>query len=355
MKFFAIRSALAIGLLIAPLACKREDGGAATRSNNPKTLSIYIWSEYLPQGVIDKFTAKTGIKVTVDTYENNEVLLSKLQSGVARYDLCVPSDYMVKTLINQKLIQAVDPAKVPNLKNIEARFLNRPFDPGNKYSVPYLWGTTGYGYNTQQIKEKLDSWAPMFDPKYSGKILMLNDAPECFAAALKSMGKSLNEKDSAVLRQAADKLKAQKKLVKTYNSEDYDNILASGDVWLAHAYNGQIAKLARREKGKFAYVLPKEGATVSMDGMCIPAKARNATAAMEFMNFVHEPEIAAEIVNGTNYAGTNEAAKKYINPEILNDPAVYPPPELLKNCEFMEDRGEMTQLIDRLWTEIKAQ
>jgi spermidine/putrescine-binding protein len=184
---------------------------------------------------------------------------------------------------------------------------------------------------------------------------MLNDAPECFAAALKSMGKSLNEKDSAVLRQAADKLKAQKKLVKTYNSEDYDNILASGDVWLSHAYNGQIAKLARREKGKFAYVLPKEGSTVSMDGMCIPAKARNASAAMEFMNFVHEPEIAAEIVNGTNYAGTNEAAKKYINPEILNDPAVYPPEELLKNCEFMEDRGEMTQLIDRLWTEIKAQ
>src|SRR5436190_22834848 len=162
MKPFAIWTALVISLLIAPLACKRDDGGSSAQASANKTLSIYIWSEYLPPAVIDKFTAKTGIKVTVDTYENNEVLLSKLQSGVARYDLCVPSDYMVKTLINQKLIQPIDPAKVPNLKNIEARFLNRPFDPANKYSVPYLWGTTGYGYNTQQIKEKLDSWAPMF-------------------------------------------------------------------------------------------------------------------------------------------------------------------------------------------------
>jgi spermidine/putrescine-binding protein len=184
---------------------------------------------------------------------------------------------------------------------------------------------------------------------------MLDDMRECFAVALKLGGQSLNARDEAALRQAAQLLKEQKKLVKTYNSSDYDNILASGDVILAHSYNGQIAKLAAREPGKFAYAIPKEGATVSMDGMCIPAKAKNVEAAHAFVNFIHEPRIAAQIVNGVNYASTNDAAKPFIKPEILNNPWIYPPDEALAKCEFMEDIGPAMQLMDRLWTEVKAQ
>jgi spermidine/putrescine-binding protein len=205
------------------------------------------------------------------------------------------------------------------------------------------------------VKGPIDSWKAVFDEKYSGQILMLDDMRECFAVALKSMGKSLNTTDPQTLRQAADLLKAQKKLVKTYNSNDYDNILKSGDVILAHGYNGQIAKLALAEPGKFAYVIPKEGATVSMDGLCIPAAAKHVEEALEFINFIHEPEINAEVVNHVNYASTNEAARKLIRPEILNNPWIYPPRAALANCEFMEDPGPAMELLDQLWTEIKAE
>lgn len=339
-------------IVIAALALAGCDKGGQAA---PKVLNLYIWAEYLPPSVIEQFTQRTGIKVNVDNYDSNETLLQKLQSGVADYDLCVPSDYMIRVLISEKLLQPIDRAKVPNFKNIDARFLHRSFDPENQYTVPYLWGTTGLGYNKLQVSGPIESWQAVFDEKYAGKILMLDDMRECFAAALKSMGQSLNTTDPAALEAAAKMLKAQKRLVKTYNSNDYDNILAAGDVAIAHGYNGQIAKLAAKEPAKFAYVIPKEGATQSMDGMCIPAKARHVEEALAFLNFIHEPQINAQIVNGVHYASTNEAARAFIQPEILNDPAIYPPAEMLKNCESMEDLGPATERMDRYWTEIKAE
>ena len=344
---------------IAAVACAAALIGALgqsrARAQEEKVLNLYIWSEYLPPSVLDKFTQRTGVKVKVDNYDSNETLLEKLQSGAAGYDLCVPTDYMIRILIREKLIQSIDAGKVTNLKNIGKHFLGRPFDPENKYCVPYLWGTSGIGYNKKAVTASVDGWSIMFDAKYRGKILMLNDMRECFAAALKSMGKSLNTKDEATLKQAAEKLKAQKKLVKTYDSDNYDGILKAGDVVLVQGYNGQMAKLGMENPDKFAYVIPKEGCTQSMDGMCIPAKAKHVRNAHLFLNFIHEPEINAEIVNGVSYASTNEAAKKFIKPEILNNPSIYPPEEALKNCEFMEDLGEATELMDKLWTEIKSQ
>ncbi|MCE9589483.1 MAG: spermidine/putrescine ABC transporter substrate-binding protein [Planctomycetes bacterium] len=343
---------LVLACLIAAVNLVGCDKPGAPREE--KVLNLYIWSEYLPQSVLDKFTQRTGIKVNVDNYDSNETLLAKLRSGVAEYDLCVPSDYMVRVLIAEKLILPIDHAKVPNLGNIDARFLSRGFDPGNRYSVPYLWGTTGLGYNKQQVTEPVESWKIVFDKKYAGKVLLLDDMRECFAVALKSMGKSLNSTDPADLEAAAKLLMAQKELVKTYNSNDFDNILAAGDVVLAHGYNGQLAKLAAKEPAKFAYVVPKEGATQAIDSLCILAKAKHSEAALAFINFVHEPEINAEIVNGVHYASPNTAARKFIHADILNNAAIYPSEETLKQCETMEDLGEATQAMDRYWTEIKA-
>ncbi|MCX5662442.1 MAG: spermidine/putrescine ABC transporter substrate-binding protein [Planctomycetota bacterium] len=318
-------------------------------------LNLYIWSEYIPPAVLEEFTKRTGVKVNVDNYDSNETLLQKLQSGVVDYDLCVPTDYMIKILIEQKLLRPLDAARLPNLKNVDPRFLKRGFDPEQRFCVPYLWGTTGVGYNKQSLPGGVEGWGAMFDPANKGKILMLDDMRECFAAALKSMGKSLNSTNADDIKAAAELLKKQKALVKTYNSSDYDNILASGDVSLAQGYNGQIAKLAAKEPAKFAYVIPKEGTTWSMDAMCIPVKAQNPDAAVAFLNFILEPEIAAQIVNGVNYASTNAAAKAFIKKEILENPAIYPPADLLKKCEAMEDLGEATSLMDRYWTEIKAE
>lgn len=332
--------------LLAVTGCAKKDANK---------LNIFIWSAYLPDEVIAKFEEKTGIDVQYDTYDSNEALEAKLQSGVADYDLVVPSDYMVRRLIKQSLIQAIDHAKIPNMSNLDPRFLDNNFDPGNKYSLPYFWGTTGLGYNKQNVTTPVDSWAIVFDEKQKGKILMLDDMRECFAVALKFLGKSLNEKDPAVIKQAADLLKQQKALVKTYNSGDFANILASGDVDLAHGYNGQIAEVVANEPERLAYVVPKEGGTFWMDNMCIPVKSRNAEAAYAFLNFINEPEIAAEIVNTVSYAGANSAAKPFIEASILEDQAIYPVDEVIARCEFIEDVGDAVSLYDQYWTEIKAQ
>ncbi|HSG38035.1 MAG TPA: spermidine/putrescine ABC transporter substrate-binding protein, partial [Thermoanaerobaculia bacterium] len=223
------------------------------------------------------------------------------------------------------------------------------------HSVPYLWGTTGIGYDKQKVKEPVDSWRALFDERYAGRILMLDDPREAFGAALKLMGRSINEKDPAVLRQAAERLKRQKALVRTYNSSDFANLLAAGDVDVAHGWNGELAEAVANAPDRLAYVVPKEGGTLWIDNVTIPKTARNLDAAYKFLDYVMEPAVAAKIVNGVHYAGANQAALPLIDAKIRNDPAIYPPQEVLDRCELIEDLGKTTQLIDELWTEIKAQ
>jgi spermidine/putrescine-binding protein len=343
-----------LALALAAAAC----GGGAEQAAAPAEagrLNIYIWSEYLPQEVIDQFSRETGIEVNFDLYDSNEALLQKLQSGVADYDVVVPSDYMVKILILEGLIQPLDHGRLPNRANLDPRFLDKPFDPGNRYSLPYFWGTTGLGYDLTKTGGPIDSWAAAFDPAHAGRISMLDDMREAFGAALKSMGHSLNTTDPAILEQAAEKLKQQKPLVKTYDSGDFANILAAGDVDIAHGYNGQLAEVVAEEPERLAYVVPKEGATVWMDNVAIPAQARNLDSAYQFLDYIMRPEVNAQIVNGVSYASANVPAKEFIEPEILNDPSIYPPDEVLANCEFLDDLGEATTLMDKYWTEIKAQ
>jgi spermidine/putrescine-binding protein len=355
-------SGLARSLALAATLCgifavSCGPGHEAPASGGPgeKRLNVYIWSEYLPADVIEEFTRRTGIAVEYDLYDSNESVLAKLQSGVAAYDLVVPSDYMVRILVFLKLLRPLERERLRNAGNLDPRFLDQEFDPGNRYSLPYVWGTTGYGYATRRVRGKPEGWAPLFDPANRGQILMLDDMRECFAAALKYLGHSLNSTDPAALKEAADLLKKQKPLVKTYNSGDYENILASGDVVYAHGYNGQLAKLVARRPGQFAYVLPREGGTIWMDNVCIPAGARNIESVYAFLDYILEPEVNARIVNGIRYASANVPARRFIRPEILTDPAVYPPEAALERCEFIRDIGEATEVMDEYWTEIKAQ
>jgi spermidine/putrescine transport system substrate-binding protein len=338
-------------LAVLMIGCSK----AAQAPAPPKQLNIYIWSEYLPQSVLDEFTRRTGIAVTVDTYDSNETLMAKLASGVAGYDLVVPSDYIIQPLIRQQLIAPLDKSRLTNLPNLDPSFLNQHFDPGNQYSIPYLWGTTGLAYNKKIITSPVTSWDVLFDPQYSGRILMLNDMRECFVVALKKMGKSVNETDPAVLAQAADLLKKQHALVRAYDSENYDRTLEGGDVVVAQGWNGQMAKVVSDRPDEFAYVLPREGGTIWMDNVCIPTTARNPDAAYLFINYILEPKPAAAIVNGVNYASPNAAARQFIDPKILNDRNIYPTPDMLKGWEFLDDLGKTSRQLDELWTEIKAQ
>ncbi len=180
---------------------------------------------------------------------------------------------------------------------------------------------------------------------------MLKDSRECLAVTLKVMGKSINETDPAVLRQAGEMLKNQKKLVKVYNSDDFDQTLGRGDVTLAHGFNGQLAKLVAGDRAKFGYVVPKEGATLWIDAFCIPSNAKHAAEAHEFLNYLLDPSIGAQLVNQVSYASGNLAARTAgIKPEILNDPSIYPSDEVIKRCEVMADVGDATtEVIDKIW------
>jgi spermidine/putrescine-binding protein len=347
---------LAAGLLVLGMtvtACRGGNSRAAEAAEHK--LNIYIWTNYLPPDVLADFEKRTGIKATVDTYDSNETLLAKMQSGVADYDIIVPSDYTLKVMIPQSLVLELDRARLTGIDNLDPRLLNQKYDPGNRHSIPYLWGTTGIGYDKKKIKEPVDTWRVMFEQRYAGRILMLDDVRDAFGVALRLMGKSINETDPAVLRQAAEMLKKQKALVKTYDSSDFANLLAAGDVDLAQGYSGEIAEAVAHAPNRLAYVVPKEGGTLWVDNLAVPKAARHLDAAYAFLQYVMQPEIAARIVNGVHYAGANKAAWDRIDPMIRANPSIYPPPEVLARCELIEDLGETTQLLDQLWTEVKAQ
>lgn len=353
-----LRFALALlAVVMLFVGCKKSAStGSAptTAASGDKVLNLYSWSEYFPKSVLDAFEKQTGIKVNQTNYSNNEELIAKLDSGVADYDVVVPSDYAVQILIADKRLLKLDRAKLSNFKNLNPKLLGLPYDPDNGYSIPTFWGTTGIGVNKEVIKDPVDSWSVLFDSKNDQKISMLKDPRENFAVALKLMGKGVNESDPAVLKEAADKLKAQTKLVKAYDSDSFDDKLRTGEAALVHGYNGQIAKVIAEKPDKFYYVVPKEGATRWVDNLCIPAGAKHADNAHAFLNFVLDAKVAADMVNQVRYASANDAAKQFIQPEILNDKNVYQPDDVMARCELMRDVGKAAPLIDKLWTEIKA-
>ena len=334
-------------LLIAALftGCKKADD---------KVLNLYTWSDYFPKSVLDGFTKKTGIKVNLTTYSTNEELEAKLGSGVSDYDLVVPSDYAVRLLILDKRLMPIDRKKIPNFSNLDPRQLGLAYDKDNQFSIPYFWGTTGLGVNKSVIKEPVDSWAVVFDPKNAGKISMLKDARENFAVALKMMGKSVNETDPAVLQKAADLLAGQTPLVKMYDSDSFDATLRTGEAALVQGFNGQVAKVVAENREKFYYVVPKEGATLWVDNLAIPANSKHSDAAHAFLNYILDAQVGGEIVTAIGYASANQAARKFISAEILNDPNVYTPDDVLKRCELMEDLGQSAPVIDKLWTKLRA-
>ncbi len=339
---------LCLALIVALFGC-----GGKQEAKPEKQLNLYIWSAYIDAGTIKKFEQEMGIRVRFDTYDSNEALLEKMQSGVSDYDVIVPSDYMVRILNHQGLLETLDQSRLPNLKNLSPRFRNLPYDPNNQHSLPFLWGTTGIGYNKTKVTDPVDSWAILWNPKYKDRILMLDDLRETFGTVLKWKGHSINSIDPAELAEAKQLLIQQKPLVKTYSSSNFDEILLSGDVWLAHGWSGQLAK-AKDQNPDLAYVVPKEGSTIWVDNSAIPKSARHKEEAYAFLNWCMKPEVAAEITNSSGYPSPNEAAKQFIKPEILNDPARYPDETTLANCEFLEDLGETTTLLDRYWTEIKS-
>jgi spermidine/putrescine-binding protein len=346
----AVLSAAAVFLLmLAPVVARTWPSG-----ENLPQLNIYTWSTYNSPRVVQGFEREFHCKVNYDLYDSNEALLAKLQGGNVSYDLVVPSDYMVEILIRQGLLAPLDRSKLPTAwANIDPRFLGLPFDPHNNFSVPYAWGTTGLAYRADLVKEDVESWSVLFDPRYARHILLLDDAREVFGMALKKLGYSLNSTNPDEVRQARDLLLGEKPLVKGYNSSNFQEDLAAGDAWIAQAYNGNMT-FVMRDEPNIRYVIPKEGGTISVDCACIPRTAPHKELAEAFIDYCHRPHVAALFVNDSGFNTPNRYDLKDIEPWLLRNPAVFPNPASLVHCEFMRDIGPAAQLYDQYWTEIKA-
>jgi len=278
-------------------------------------------------------------------------MLAQIDAGVG-YDVVVPSDYMVSQMIDADLLVKLNPAMVPNMANISDLFSNPPYDPGNQFSAPYQWGTTGIGYQYGSIDDENGvSWAVIFDPDVSaantGFISLLDDERETMGSALKYLGYSLNTTSEAEVDEAADLIKATKDRLAAFNSSSYWTLLTTGETVVAQGWNGdflgEFDRISTEEYDayeEYGYAIPNEGSAAWVDTMAIPTSAEHPCTAQTFINFMLGAEVGAELTNYNYYASPNKAAEEFIYPEILEDPSIYPLPETMEILEFFEDLGD---------------
>lgn len=335
--------------LAGSAACGRAREGDA---GAPRVLHYYTWSDYVSEELIEAFERREGVRVVVDTFSSNEELLAKLQSGAEGYDVAVPSDFMVSIMMHLGLLAELDPNRLPNLALLEPHLAALPFDPTHRYSVPYLWGTVGIGYDSAVIPTPPESWDILWDPRYAGRISMLNDQREVLGAALRSLGESMNTTDPARIERAKEKLIRQKPLVKAYTSETYDHLLASGEVVLAHGWGGTVAR-ATLERPSIRYAVPREGGTIWADCLVVLKGTREKELATRFVNYLIDAQVAARTSERLLFAPSNRLAREMLPDRLKGNPAVVPPVSLLTGLEWMRDVGVAIRLYDRAWTELK--
>jgi len=355
-------------------AATADQGGDAATTDNAASLSercgdgsqplaekiyLYTWVEYIDPATYDQFKEECGVEVIETNFDSNETLLATLQAGGANYDIVVPSDYMVQILIDEGMLMELDYNIISNIKNMDSLNVNQYFDPEQKYTVPWFWGTSGIAIDTNVVTDYTASWNMVFDPNspYCGTISMLDDQRETIGAALMYLGYSLNDIDPVHLEEAKNLLIEQSKCVKAYDSQSNDDLIVSGETALAHIWTGDAILAGDPEAGGrdgIVYVIPEEGCTIWQDNMTIPVGAPNAYTAMVFMNYAQYPEIAAQNAEFVGYPSPNAAAKEFISPETLANEGIYPPPEVEAHLQWMEDVGDALQLYDRIWTEFKA-
>lgn len=323
----------------------------------PATLNIYNWAEYISPAVIERFEKEQKVKIVYDTFDSNETLLAKLQSGFTGYDVIFPSDYMVTILVHNQLLLPLDKAKLPNLVNIDPLVLDQAYDPKNAHAIPYLYGTTGIGIRTDLVKVPIESWMDLYKPvpELQGKITMLNDRKDLLGTSLKALGFSINSVDPVQLEGAKALLIGQKPFVKVYDSTYYKNHFTSGEIAFGMAWNGDIASLYWQGNKALKFVIPKEGGAIYCENMAIPKGAPHLELAHTFINYLMQPDVAAEVTNATYYATPNQAALPFVKEELRTDTTIFPTQETKARLEFYHDLGEGGRLHEAIYEALKAQ
>lgn len=339
-----------------PFGCAADRSNPTGANNNQKNiLSVYNYSTYIDPAVITEFEKKFNAKVKYDTYESNDDLYAKLKPGNPGYDVIFPSDYMVTIMGKEKIVEELNLANIPNIKNIDPKFLNAPFDPGNKYSVPYQWGTMGLGYNIKATGKELTSWADAFDPKYKGRVALMDELRTQVGGILIYLGYDPNTKNPDEIAKAKDFIIEHRDNIAAFAPDTGQMLLDQGQVDIAVEWSGDIFQVME-ENPNIRYAIPKEGTLVWVDNASIAKDAPHKELAEKFINFLLEPEIGAKISNFIKFASPNQAAiaKGLITKEDLQNKSIYPSPETFKNMAFINDVGDATRIYDEAWTEIKA-
>ncbi|AXY01479.1 extracellular solute-binding protein [Vibrio alfacsensis] len=318
------------------------------------TLNIYNWSEYLPQSIIEDFTKETGIKVNYATFESNETMYAKLKliDGEG-YDIVVPSTYYVSKLANDGLLHRIDKSKIDSFSQLDSSIMNQSFDPQNQYSLPYMWGSTAIGYNSDVVDgSKLTGWADLWNSEYAGQLLLTDDVRDVMGMSLILGGHSVNSQDPKELQQAYDRLTKLKPNVMVFNSDAPHVPLITGEVNVGMQWNG-TAYRALQENPAIRFVYPQEGAIFWMDNIVIPEKAQNKDAAYTFINFLLRPENQAEVVKEIGYAVPNLQALTHLPAEIRDSEIIFPSEDVKKKGQFLGSVGDAVGVYERYWMELK--
>ncbi|SFE17717.1 spermidine/putrescine transport system substrate-binding protein [Peptostreptococcus sp. D1] len=328
-------------------------GCGATSQNSSKVLNVYNVGDYIDEALINEFEEKTGIKVQYSTYDTNEMMYQKVKSGSTKYDLVFPSDYMVQKMSREGLLKKINYNNIPNYKYVDKEFLKNTYDPTNEYSVPYMWGTLGIVYNKKRVKDKVDSWDILWNPKYKKNILMFDSVRDTMGVALKKLGYSMNTTNQEEINKAKDLLTKQKALVLAYVNDDGKDRMVGNEAMMGIFYSGDVPMMVE-ENEDLAYVIPKEGSNKWTDAMCIPKTSDNQDWAEEFINFLCDPDVNAR---NTEYIGYSTPIKKgweLLPDDVKYDKSLYPDEEILSKCEAFLDLEENIKKYDRAWVELKS-
>jgi spermidine/putrescine transport system substrate-binding protein len=340
----------------APAPPAIAENAGPTEPTGPCAINLFIWSEYIDPEIVKSFEQKYTCKVTTEVYEDNESMIAKLQAGgTSQYDIVVPSGFVVPGMIHLGLLAELRHANIPNLANLDEKFANPAFDPGNKYTAAYQWGTVGIYLRKSQAKSYKPSWNLLFDPKQQpGPFLMMDSIREMLGSALKFQGKSVNTTNPTEIEAAGALLIEAKKRSQGFEGGvGGKNKVLGKEVTAAVVYNGDAARGMTDDKDTQFFV-PDEGGVIWVDSMVIPAKAPHRDWAEKFIDYILDAKVGAQLSNFNQYATPNKAAKPLIKPEDLANPAIYPTPEMMAKLELVGDVGDASKLYDEIWTRVKS-
>lgn len=323
------------------------------RASSSTTLTVFTWADYLSPDLAKRFEENFKCRLVLDTFDSNEAMYAKLMAGAGGYDVLVPSSYMVKTLHREGMLQALDLAKIPNSTHIDRDYLKAALDPEMSYSIPYMTAPTCLAYLKSKVADPVKSWSMLDRADLKGRITLLDDMREVLGAALKSLGHSLNSTDPAELAAARDVAIRWKQNIAKFENEQYKTGIASGEFHLVHGYAGDLLQITE-ENDDIEIFIPQEGAPFSCDDLCVPKSASQVDLAHAFINFLSDPEVAAENMEWIGYRAPNSGAYPLLSEDFRGSEVLFPSAELFARCEPIDDLADKLQLYTAEWDKVKA-